>query len=134
MINDPLLPLIKEVDECNDAQAKELVAELFIIDRIPEDKKIGTQDLINKIVDDAHMIQDKVPGFDVSSWSQETIIDTIDFLICIGVIDGPMVEADESDKLLEGMIGRSEITSDYSNDVRRDLFEYDDNINSTKET
>ena len=126
---DDLLPIIKNVEEARDDLARGIVAELLLISRIPEKEPIAVVDLIEDVYHDSIAIHDEVMSFEFAYWAQGTILEIIDFMIVLGVLEGPMVDmTDESDKLLEAHVARTDQMEDYVDALMDDISDYDDMI------
>ena len=119
-----LKTLIREIAEVNDPTAKEVIPEVIVISSIPE-KPIKGMDLIETVADLSNTLKDSIPEFDYTLWGEETIIETVDYLILCGVINGPTVNSgDDSHELLEGKISRNKTTEQYERELTHELFEY----------
>ncbi len=124
MLISDLYPIIKSIADVDDQNARDLVTEILVIASIPENP-ITTEELINLVIEESRKISNTVPGFEFSGWSMSTIIETVDFLITCGSVDGPLVDlSSESHVLLEAEIKRTSKLDDYEKELTSELWEY----------
>lgn len=118
--------LMREIDIANDELAKGMAAEFLLLELVPEEGKIGVQDLIDKVISVSKEVAKTIPTFDFARWCNQTMLEVIDFLICSEALDGPMVmDFDEdSHKLLSAEVSRGPWAAEFLNAIERELFEY----------
>ena len=117
-----IIETIETIEQSQDEFAMDAIAELFLIDHIPEEEKISVERLIDSVVTDFSKVRKTAPTFDFALWTQTTIIESIDYMITCGLLSGPTVDMNtESHVLLESNVGRTDDMDDYVAELEEEI-------------